>query len=132
MITLWKNRSFTTQLAIAILNCNNHLQFTIFLQLEWYRTSCKSCNGTIHHIWNQYTYAIHVTMLQLNHCYYCVTMLQLLWYYVVTTMSLCYNYCDITLQLHRKQCANVITMCWQIIGRHMTILNLFWLIFWLI
>jgi hypothetical protein len=86
MITLWENRFFATQLAIAILNCNNHLQLTIFLHLQWYQTSCKSCNNTIHHIWNQYTYSTHVIMLQKNHCYYCVTMLQLLWYYVVTTI----------------------------------------------
>jgi hypothetical protein len=50
-----------------------------------------------------YTYAIPATMLQLYHCNYCATMLQLPCYYVVTIVSPCSNYCVITWA----------TICWH-------------------
>jgi len=40
-------------------------------------------------------------------------------------MSLCYNYYANILQLRKKQCVNMTTMCLQIINGHVTILNLF-------
>jgi hypothetical protein len=43
-----------------------------------------------------YTYAIHATMLQLYHCNYCATMLQLPCYYIVIIVSPCSSYHVIT------------------------------------
>ncbi len=43
-----------------------------------------------------YTYATRATMLQLYHCNYCATMLQLPCYYIVTIVSPCSNYYVIT------------------------------------
>jgi hypothetical protein len=47
-----------------------------------------------------YQYATHAIMLQLNHCKYYPTMLQLLSHYFTTI-----------LQLHRHQCVDVAMMC---------------------
>ncbi len=48
---------------------------------------------------NQYTYANHATMLQLDHYNYYAITLQPLCHYIIANVPLCYNYCAIMLQL---------------------------------
>ncbi len=52
VLSLWKKRCFAISLATQFLNCIEHLQLTIFICYECYRTSCKnykSCNSL--YIW---------------------------------------------------------------------------------
>jgi hypothetical protein len=60
-------------------SCNSLYFFNLSV-IKW----VKSCNDTIHHIWN----CIHMQLMQLDHCNYCAIMLQLLCHYIAITMQL--------------------------------------------
>jgi hypothetical protein len=70
-----KKRSFAIGLAIQFLNCNDHLQFIVFLHCECHRTSCMSCRIAIHCIYDEFHYNTITTILK-----------------PLTTMQLHYNY----------------------------------------
>jgi hypothetical protein len=58
-----KIKYFTIKLAIEFLICNDDLQLNVFLQHEWYWTSCKNCNE--HN--SPYMDHINLQLLQLHY-----------------------------------------------------------------
>ncbi len=62
-----KIKCFAAWLAIGFLNCNDQLQFNVFLLGECYWTSCNNCNGYNSSYIKLYMYATCATMLQVYH-----------------------------------------------------------------
>jgi hypothetical protein len=63
-----KKWCFATSLVTQILSCIKHLQLSVFIWCEYYRTSCKSCNSPY----------IQCNSLQLNYNFVATTPFQLL------------------------------------------------------
>jgi hypothetical protein len=78
-----KKRCFATSLTAQFLNYIKHLQLTIFICYECYRTSCKSCNSL--YIW--------CNSLQFNYNFIVTTPFQLLYNSLMTIIiSSCWRY----------------------------------------